>query len=191
VTVDLGDGKAWLSSRLFILAALIPRVRPIQRIVFVRDPAKLFLGECPPTSLAQALAEKYPELKKKYIVSNTSAPLFGPVAPNEARQVLEQFLHAIRKGWEEGNPDWTDLGKYHEYAVWVSDSSLVELLGRRLNTIAVKRDLSEDSRVAARILLRQREDYVAVVDVDGGFLRLVDRRKAIDQVVRRELAHTP
>jgi hypothetical protein len=67
---------------------------------------------------------------------------------------------------------------------------LVQLLGKRMHTIPVKRDPSEDGTVAARTLLRHDEDYVAIVDMAGRFLHLVDRRKAIDQVLRRGLTHT-
>ena len=61
-------------------------------------------------------------------------------------------------------------------------------LGRNLNTSAVKRDPSADSAVTARTLLRHDADYVAIVDMAGRFLRLVDRREPLDQVARQELA---
>lgn len=203
-TVDLEDGKAWLTSRLFILAALIPRVRPIQRIVFVCNAAKRFLGECSVTAVAEALAKRYPHLEEEYLRINVSAAqsngktqlnlrrsMLGPMAPGEATQMLSQFLLAVRNGGVTGTPGWTSLGRYVEHAEWITNSLIIELSDKRLNTVPVTRDTSEDGTFAARILLQRAQDYVAIVGIDGRFLRLVDRRKAIDQVIRPVLARTP
>jgi hypothetical protein len=200
LTVDLKDGSAWLTSRLFILSVLIARVRPIQRIVFLSGPAEGFLGECSPAMLGQDLARAYPWLEEAYIsahvlVTGTSIQLMrnrtllGAMSPNEASSVLSQFLFSVQQRNVPKTAGWTDLGSYIEHADWVSDTSLVRLLGRRLNVTSVKRDPSESGTIAARTLLRHDEHYVAVVDMDGRFLRLVDRRKATDQVVREGLAH--
>lgn len=102
--------------------------------------------------------------------------------------MLTQFLFLVQQRNVPKTAGWTDLGSYIEHADWVSDTSLIQLLGRRLNVTSVKRDPSESGTIAARTLLRHDEHYVAVVDMDGRFLRLVDRRKATDKVVRESLA---
>jgi hypothetical protein len=199
VVVDLRDGDAWLTSRLFILTTLISRVRPIQRIVFLDGPAAAFLGECSPASVTRALARNYPWLEEAYIsalvsVNNNAivlrdrVSLVGQIAPNEASLVLTNFLTNVRQYGGVPLKGWTTLANYHEHADLISTESLVHLLGKSLNRIPVVRDPSEDGTTTARTLLRHDEDYVAVVDMAGSFLRLVDRRKACDQVVRRGLS---
>jgi hypothetical protein len=122
VTVDLRNGNAWLTSRLFILTALISRVRSIQRIVFLSDPAGNFLGECSPTTVSQELARACPWLEDAYVSAHVLAQggkiqlrqnyaLLGKIAPNEASSVLREFLSAVQQGSLAGTPGWTNLGK--------------------------------------------------------------------------------
>jgi hypothetical protein len=73
VTVNLEDGEAWVTSRLFILAVLVPRVRPIKRIVFLSGPSEEFLGEARPADLVAALAANYQWLEEAYIESHVYA----------------------------------------------------------------------------------------------------------------------
>jgi hypothetical protein len=200
--IDLKDGRAWLTSRLFILTTLISRVRPIQRIVFLHGPAETYLGECSPALLARALARACPWLEEAYLTVHVSVSgsavrllsnrsLLGPIVPSEASPMLSQFLSIVRMPGVVETEGWTKVGNNNlEHAAWVSSSSLLQMLGTGLNVSTVKRDPSEDGASIARTLLRHYEDYVAVVDVAGRFLHLVDRRKATDKVVRQELAHS-
>ncbi len=82
ITVDLEDGEAWLTSRLFILATLIPRVRPIKRIVFLRDPAQTFVGETTPAAVTEALAGKYRWLEEAYIAAHVQIKNLPVQVPN-------------------------------------------------------------------------------------------------------------
>lgn len=201
VTVDLRNGEAWLTSRLFALTAIIARVRAIQRIVFLQGTDGSFLGECSPLSISQALARKYPWFEQLYLSTfvvmgsnpvqvRDGRPLLGKIAPNEATMIMGEFLNSIKQYGTLPPPDpsWTVFAQYAEHAEWISRDSLKELMGRNLNTVPVPRDPSEDGTAAARTLLRHDEDYVAIVDMAGRFLRLVDRRKANDQAVRGMLA---
>jgi hypothetical protein len=203
VTVDLKAGQEWLTSRLFILTTLISKVRPIQRIVFLNGSSATFLGECAPAAISQTLAKKYPWFEEAYIsaVATTNSYLMnqqrrvsmlGKISPEHASSVLGYFLGTVKTvPTPIPNPaEWIDFNTFKEHAEWVSDTSLVQLMGRSLNTVPVQRNPSQDGVTAARTLLRHDEDYVAVVDMAGRFLRLVDRRKANDDFVRRGLAET-
>jgi hypothetical protein len=196
ITVDLENGEAWLTSRLFILAALIPRVRHIKRIVFLGSVAGEFIGETAPNAVAETLAQRFPWLEEAYIKAHVSiddnqiklwrdASLLGPVDPMNAGVLLDQFLDAV-KGNGSGD-QWVDLGSYKEHAEWVTPQALQSLLGRRLEINVVKRDPSIDSVLLAKTLLRHESTYVAVVDPVGRFTHLIDRYRAVDQVVRQEL----
>ena len=197
LTVNLEDGKAWLTSRLFILASLIPRIRPIKRIVFLSDPAEEFLGEARPADVVSALAIKYPWLEQAYIEShiyavqnqlNYNQTLLGPINPTDGNMILNSFLNNVK-----GPPQptgWVTLGHYSEHAEWITKDSLLQLLGKRLNPYSVKRDPAVADKTAARVLLRTDADYVAIVDTFDRFRNLVDRYRALDEVVRRETAAT-
>lgn len=196
VTVNLENGDSWLTSRLFVLSTLIARVRPIQRIVFLEGPTEHFVGESSPLAVGRALAQAYPWLEDAYISAHLpekggklemkqNCPLLAPIAPDMAGYVLRSYLQNVQQAAGSKIEGWIDLGGYMEHAAWVSGESLIQLLRTNINTIAVKRDPSQDGTVTARTLLRSDGDYVAIVDMVGRFLNLVDRRKATDQVVRQ------
>jgi hypothetical protein len=197
VIVNLENGEAWLTSRLFILAALVPRVRPIKRMVFLSGSTSRFVGESTPEAACQRLADRYPWLEEAYIAAHVNvdptyspklrATLAGKLMPGAAGDVLSHYLSAIRDPAGSG-PEWVRFTNYVEHATWVTPALVEDLLGKRLNTSAVERDPSVQDTVIARTLLRHYADYVAIIDSEDRFLNLVDRRKAIDRVVRRELA---
>ncbi len=202
VTVDLGEGREWLTSRLFILAALVPRVRPIGRIVFLHGSAASYLGEAPPADVADALARAYPWLEQAYVRSltqietSTATPqielqpgrgVLGWLRPEIGAQLLSQYLNEVKVGTP--GADWVTLSAgYSEHAAWLSADAVRTLLGRLLGDAAVTRDPAGDDAAAGRTLLRHDDDFVAVVDTRGRFLYLIDRKRAADEALQRELA---
>jgi hypothetical protein len=204
LTVNLEDGEAWLTSRLFILATLVPRIRAIKRIVFLSDPAEEFVGDVKPSDLTSVLATEYPWLEKAYIVSHVYAAasaggcelrynntLLGPLKPTEGDGILGNFLFHIKGQPADAQRDpseWIDLGHYNEHAKWVTKDLLLQLLGKKLNRYFVKRDPTVKELASSETLLRTEADYVAIVDTFNRFHNLVDRHRALDEVVRREIA---
>ena len=85
---------------------------------------------------------------------------------------------------------WESFPNYSEHAEWITKDSLLQLLGRKLNRYSVKRDPAVADEASARVLLRTEADYVAIVDPFDRFRNLVDRYRALDEVVRRETAAT-
>jgi len=222
IQVDLGDGQEWISSRLFILAALIPRVRPIKLIVYTKGSDCQFLGVSTPRALSSALARRSPWLEAIYISAHVvltnpgplppifvndkwlnlgialqpDRSLIGPIWRDDAQNVLTFFLQQLQTYTDPAKDDWTlieyfsysVLTRYWEHAEWVTSDILVSMLGTELDPKSVKRDPSQDATVTTRTLLRHEEDYVPVVDTANRFLRLVDRRSAIDELTNRWLS---
>ena len=193
VIVNLEGGEAWLTSRLFILATLIPRVRPIKRIVFLSDDDN-FVGEAQPSAVAAAIAQRFPWLEEAYVAAHSivnnnqltlSTTLFGRLEPQIADMLLGNFLYGVR-GNGSGD-EWIDFGDYKERAEWINSTSLKRFLGRNLELGSVRRDPSMDALSLTKILLRHESAYVAIIDSAGRFAHLIDRHRALDQVVRREL----
>jgi hypothetical protein len=82
--VNLGTGKDWLSSRLYIAALMLERMRAIQVIVFVERTAKSnrhIVAVVPVQELRWALARRYPWLEaaflRAYIALFRTQPNFG------------------------------------------------------------------------------------------------------------------
>jgi hypothetical protein len=201
--VNLENGNAWLTSRLFILASLIPRIRPIKRIVFLSSPAEKYIGEARPSDVAAVLASNYPWLEKAYVachvfcmaktVANVTEcelvhgnTLMGHLAPNAGAYILSTYLQRV-----QGKPEptgWVTFKEYSEHAEWITVELLIQLLGKKLNPYSVKRDPAADEAAQTRILLRTEADYVAIVDSFDRFQHLIDRYRALDQVVRQQTA---
>jgi hypothetical protein len=196
VTVNLKGGEEWLTSRLFILAALIARVRPIKRIVFLADPVEEFFGEARPSDVATLLASKYSWLETDYMEAHRLAGLeVNPVRPPEPRnanQVLENYLKKVQIASSPPPPplnEWVVFeGSYSEHAQWVTKELLLEILGTKLNRYFVKRDPTVNGSASAQRVLLTDADFVAIVDTFGSFGYLIDRYQALDQTVRSELS---
>jgi hypothetical protein len=198
VTVNLEDGRAWLTSRLFILATLIPRVRPIKRIVFLCDPAEEFLGEARPSDVAAVLSLKYSWLENEYLEAQRLAGLEPkPVGPPEltntkAGEVLREYLNRVQQRPAPAVPpsnEWELFpGEYAERAKWLTKELLLEILGTKLNRYSVKRDPTVNSSTSVQAVLLTDADFVAIVDTLGSFRHLIDRYQALDQAAHSELS---
>lgn len=112
LTIDLHGDRSWLTSRVYILAALIPRVRRIERIVFLRDPGETFVGIVSPEEIRRRFAFRYPHLEEAFLrprftVAGGPQPTVtfnreviapnGPLAPFQARQVMTTFLGIVKQ----------------------------------------------------------------------------------------------
>ncbi len=76
--LDLGEGRAWLTSRLYILAVVLRRMRAIQAFVFVQSSANLpakFVGVGDTGSIRWALAERYPMYE--YALAEAERDIWG------------------------------------------------------------------------------------------------------------------
>jgi hypothetical protein len=61
--IDLGDNKQWLTSRLFLIADLLDRMRSLDCLVFVQTlntPRPVFIGMAHPRAVRWCLARAYP-----------------------------------------------------------------------------------------------------------------------------------
>lgn len=86
VEVDLGDGDEWLTSRLFILAAQMERLRGLRCIVFLENSGGIrrrFAGMVTPSTLRWAFAMRWPWLEEAYanayhsVIDSGGPPLWG------------------------------------------------------------------------------------------------------------------
>jgi hypothetical protein len=73
--IDLGEGRSWLTSRLYILALLLHRMRNIQLLVFVetnRETSQHFVGFAETTKVRWALAQRFVRLEEAFSIAYTT-----------------------------------------------------------------------------------------------------------------------
>jgi hypothetical protein len=214
--VNLVSGNAWLTSRLFVVASIIPRVRGLKRIVFVEGPDEQFLGMTTTDATRSAIARSWTWLEEAYLraqldivtVKTVLQPdkeeivlkpylnissVDGPVEPDAAGAIVREFLWKIQVRPPTPLPpaavgaEWVSFVDYSEHASWLDSSIVRTLLGRNLQTASIVRDPRIDSQAATRTLLRHDAQFVPVTDVNGRFLRLIDRCDAMTQILREGL----
>lgn len=199
VIVNVGEGREWFNTRLYILCALLQRTRPVRRIVFLEGVDGQFLGTCRPSELFEAMDAYYGYLRIAYEAAhatNYDVPplLIGRLSAQQAQTLLSMFLGKVQAAVDPKTPGWIEVGAsqyraaYWEEASWLTGESLRSLLGGALETRRLERNPSEDGATAGQTLLRHDEPLVAVVDTQGRFHTLIDRIEAMDTVMRSSLS---
>src|SRR5215207_5599488 len=87
---DLGEGRSWLTSRLFIFATMLQRMSGLRCCVFVDSSgtvSKRFLGTAEPAAVRWALACRYPWLEPAFadVYADKVVPRRGPADAGKRR----------------------------------------------------------------------------------------------------------
>jgi hypothetical protein len=210
LAVDLGTGREWLTSRLFIFAILLRAMRQTRVLVFVETAGEVrgrFVGLAACERVRWSLAHAYPWLERAFARAyNDAIPLPSPageepafVVDNRGRlqqevahRIATNFVFAVQEGppavtTQSPPENWVveqrPGGVFAEHATWLSGADLEKLLGDALDRFAyVREDAPGAPAERARAALRVRdEDLVALVDEQHRFRELiVDRREALE-----------
>jgi len=155
LVVDLGVGKSWWSTRLYLLAALAGEYTEIQQLVFLTNGT--YLGSVSPSELQLIFARAYPSYEVAYRSDQ------NPTTVDQAIQAFsiglgEQFDYRTERGIKE----------------WVTGHKLKQLVGTGLQRDVVENP--DDPLTALNIheIIAQNDPFVALVR-DGQFADLVDR----------------
>ncbi len=199
--IDVGDGHQWLTSRLFLIAELLDRMRSLDCLVFVQNlgtSRPIFIAIADPKGVRWCLGRAYPTLETAlayaYAELFPRPPMmpYGPVIYssrgaldlNQAAQLLRKFLELIQQPVLPNDPHgWTELGAppFWEYAQWLDVQRLNTDLADILSTSSLEDspDLPNTQRIER--ILRRKGSFVALVDKNGFFDSLVDRRLLFEQ----------
>jgi hypothetical protein len=138
IVVDLGRGMQWLSSRLYIFAVILQRMRGLRSVVVTATKGEetgVFIGEAEPDRVRWALAMAYPWLETAFArayaqtAPGASAPgtrfvvsQEGALEPWAANNLVRAFLTEIQfprigppspadpaVGVAPGPPEWIEL----------------------------------------------------------------------------------
>ena len=191
LVIDLRDGNAWLTSRLFLFAVVLPPVLGLRCFVFVGNHNQLpcyFLGLASPHSVARALERRWPWLHRAKVEAQLQ-PGGSPVdlyQPGMVEIFVSRFLgnSVVRRPHDQGalDKEWVHLDTIDEHARWIQgERQLLDYLGDKLRRETVVTDSTSHDQDFTSAVLRKRGDFVALTDTEGRFKRLVDRAALLEK----------
>lgn len=212
VTINLEDGKAWLSSRLYVFVSALAEVRGIEAVVFTSrsDGIDTFAGLCSVdvvlTRLAwaypwlpQALAEAWTELR----ASDAHRPPRHRMASGDAAFLFAKYVAGLQSsvfpppqppsapaGLPPGatsptthqEEEWQDLGGRWEHANWLDSATITELMGAGLTRDFVT-GTSESAEAVQAALATASGQYIAVVNDRNEVRSVIDRSKLLSRLL--------
>ena len=211
--INLGAGREWLTSRLFIMAIVFAQMKDIECFVFVETSGavrKRFVGWAEPATVRWALAKRYPWLEQAYadayaavtsqqnaVIVSTGGRLgypYAPADPGAGIELLKEFLERCQQVFQPPalppEPEqWVVVdatSNTQEHASWVGAEDLEQWLGRDLHTDAIhSREVrSESPAEQVRLFLTAPARFVGVVGDGQRFEYLVRRDVLMEQVAK-------
>src|SRR5258708_5189704 len=142
VSINLGRGDDWVSSRLYIFAVMLQRMKSLRCIVFVQpgpETESQFLGATTPEAIRWSLARLQPWLEVAYVnayqlvLAPPNAPEAviknerGAVDPQKAEEIVKNFLLSVRTLPPPPGmiaSEWVTVGNDPEHATKLSGKNL-------------------------------------------------------------------
>ena len=203
--VDLGNGDEWISSRLFIFAVMLQRMKALRCIVFIQtSPTKQrkFLGCAAPENVRWRLAVDQPWLESAFATAYAQIMLppgalsrgdaftdtKGALQPPVAQLVVSNFVASLKQIPLPGKAnEYISIGSGSEHATWMTASELDRIMGRDLWTDSVPENTDtnpESNRAYIRSILDKPSPYVAQLS-NSDFKSLISRVALLDEVAKR------
>jgi hypothetical protein len=209
--VDLGAGQKWLTSRLFIFALILGSARGLRSFVFLESSngvRKRFLGISAPSDVRRALAIRYPWLEEAYLRAAASQyfpippevaghPRFSNLPPvsfdaNEAmiRNLVNLFVGNIQRITvppQDEMPSHLEIStspQAWERAHWIDGDRLERDLAGSLKYTWCQESPDKPESDLVEAISRRDGEFVALVDEDRRFIRLVDRYAVLHRISR-------
>ena len=204
--IDLGDGKQWISSRLFIFAVILQRMKALKCIVFARtlpSGGRRFIGCASPDNVRWSLSTNQPWLELSYAAAYNQAfppagavPVITPpitridgsIEPPVAQQIISTFIASLKDSTGTIiKPDplnWVTLKSGTEHATWLTELEVQRLLGVYLWRDAIKArtdDSPEQKKLEVKAVVRKSDPYVAIVK-DDQYKSLVNRVALLSEI---------
>jgi hypothetical protein len=206
--IELGHGREWLSTRLFIAAVMMQRMRGVQAIVFVEaceTTERRFVAVVGAGRLRWILAQRYPWLEGALVSAMAQVYQYpiedprttqqqrittdtGALEPWQAQQFVRNFLNAVqtRDAAARASPEppkgWLRFQDYDERAEWLDRRLLHALLPEDAFQACIQPRYDDSRAKKSRALLRCRAPFVALLGDDGRFLRLLNRQKHLEEL---------
>jgi hypothetical protein len=191
--VNLGTGKEWLTSRLYIMSILFARMKGLRAFVFLETEQgvrKRYAGWADPVTLRWTLAKCYPWLETAY--ADAYSQIIGPLgqntvvvsnqgrlgytsAPNNVQpsiDLLQNFLQRIQAPTQPtpnplNNQEWVVVDSTtntYEHATRIDGQQLENILGNDLYLDALRQAELQDKKPV--------EQFRALLAMPGEFIAL-------------------
>ncbi len=207
--VDLGTGREWLTSRLFLFALILGMVRNLRALVFVESSngvRRRFLATASPSDVYKALALRYPWLEGAWLQASAAQypqespegngllhfshqhPLFSGADWEMVNRFARDFLQRIQRTTlppEEDRELYMGAGKQPaiwEKTQWMDGERLERDLKGCLQYAWCEDSPDKPPKAVVNAVARRHAPLVALVDSDRRFLSLVDRYVILDRV---------
>lgn len=201
--IDLGTGQQWLTSRLFIFAVLLQRMRALQCFVFVEtvgEARQRFIGMASPEGVRWGLARRYPWLEQAFAQSYGATGNLqilsdsGALETWAATQLVQSYLQLIQQNVPPNTDmaEWVTLGAQQtwEHAKWIDAQRLERVLHNFLDDSWILDAPDVVSSERTKAVLRRRGSFVASLDQNRKFRSLVDRQALLEALAGRFAAVT-
>jgi len=196
--VDLNVGKSWLTSRLYIFATVFEMITMIKCLVFVASDNQ-FLGYVNLKDIRRSLADKYPWFEdaftkaySKHFELNSNI-LLDIKNPNHISDLVQKYLYNIQQlGPVIDPPDtqnWlmsdTDTGMLWEHTQWINKQRLKFDLGGVIQESYIQDSSYIPEQEKLLEILRGKGDFIALVEENGKFKTLIDRKLLVERSIKK------
>jgi hypothetical protein len=198
--LNLGDGLEWITSRLFIFAVMLQRIKALKCVVFTQvlpSKERRFLGCASPENIRWALAASQPWLEEAYAAayaagianSQTATGLDGALDGNLGWEIVRLFITRLKSSGAACQPPtgWIEIdqgtGKF-EHASWLSERELPRIIGANLWRDAFEDygdKTDEQKKANIKSAAFKGAPYVALLK-DGYYQALIDRIALLSQI---------
>jgi hypothetical protein len=205
--LNLGNGDEWITSRLFIFAVMLQRMKSLKCVVFTKvliSGDVRFLGCASPDNIHLALSANQPWLEiafaKAYSAELSALPVAGPgqaviridgsLDPQRAENIVRSFISSLKDytgAMSNSDPDsWVSfVGRTdREHATWVTESELQRVIGVYLWRDAIEGRVDDSvgqKKAEIQRVVGKSSPYVAVVK-DGFYKSLVNRIALLTEI---------
>ncbi len=204
--INLAEGQAWLTSRLYIISILYAQIKGIKAFAFVETAnniRKRYTGWARVENVRWTLAMRYPWLEKAYLeaynqmltngsqISSETGRLgyvYDLKGPGASINLLQEFLQRVQAPStppDTNTLDWAFLDTTppsFEHAQWVTGELLEGILGNYLNTGYVRSSelRAKPAKEQSQMIVSMTGEYVAVTTDDYRFEYLLDRHLLLE-----------
>jgi hypothetical protein len=200
--IDLGIGKSWLASRLFIIVTLLKQTKGLEYYVFLETTGGVqnkFIGITNSDTIRWAFAMHYPWFEESYIkaylereINDPSSPKPGIITVEQAGIMVTKFLEEIQNQLEPPlvyDNEWLPVGSegYYEHSKWITSNLLFEVFSDDLKTDCITNASEQKQEEKLNVLLNLKGKYVAVIDNRGEFKSLIDREVAVTDFAKKAI----
>ena len=214
ITINLGNGHKWLTSRLFIFALMFRQMRGLTCFVFVDNSQGVrdrYLGASSTETVRWALAMRYPWLEDAYVkaynevippqqpqptpfIASASGKLEIAAGRDLAADLITKYVEKLRRDIPPNPaPDrqqWTPVKSskpqpQEEHAVWIDNSRLLEDLGENLWDYYLPDFLDWKTKVSA--ITNTKEPFIALTAPSGRFISLLERTSVLENLAKKSL----